>query len=140
MGTSLTVQPFASLIDFVSDNCVRLLINREKVGKVSSGGFFRSMMFGEGFCFDLPGNRRDVVYEGDCDDGCRFLADHLGFGDELREMVKKEHARIDAETGKDSSEDGETKSAEEKEPDDKPEEEESKEKLLKINSEKPKDK
>jgi NAD+-dependent protein deacetylase sirtuin 2 len=93
MGTSLQVQPFASLIDYVSDDCVRLLINRE-VGK-SSSGFLRSMIFGEGFCFDLPGNRRDVAYEGDCDDGCYHLADQLGFGDELREMVKREHERID---------------------------------------------
>lgn len=79
MGTSLTVQPFAGLIDYVSDQCVRLLINRDKVGKPSSG-FLRSMMFGEGLCFDLPGNRRDVAWEGDCDDGCLFLADQLGFG------------------------------------------------------------
>ncbi len=109
MGTSLTVQPFASLIDYVSDNCVRLLINRDKVGKISSG-FLRSMIFGEGLCFDLPGNRRDVAYEGDCDEGCLFLADQLGFGDELRELVKKEHEKIDGdskgavdEKGKESS-------------------------------------
>lgn len=127
MGTSLTVQPFASLVDYVSDHCVRLLINRDKVGKNSSG-FFRSMIFGEGLCFDLPGNRRDVAYEVDCDDGCFFLAEQFGFGDELRELVKKEHARIDAEAGA-------TKAAEpEVEKDvveEKPEDEESKEKLLK---------
>lgn len=79
MGTSLTVQPFASLVDYVSDSCVRLLINREKVGK-QGHNFFRSMLLGEGLCFDLPGNRRDVIYEGDCDDGCMYLADQLGFG------------------------------------------------------------
>lgn len=80
MGTSLTVQPFASLVDYASDSCVRLLINREKVGKHGGHNFFRSMLFGEGLCFDLPGNRRDVVYEGDCDEGCFHLADQLGFG------------------------------------------------------------
>lgn len=130
MGTSLTVQPFASLIDFVSDNCVRLLINREKVGKTSSG-FLRSMMFGEGLCFDLPGNKRDVAYEGDCDDGCMHLADQLGFGDELRELVKTEHERIDKESGK--AESGKEASDESKESssDEKAEDEESKEQLLK---------
>uniref|UniRef100_A0A182J105 Deacetylase sirtuin-type domain-containing protein n=1 Tax=Anopheles atroparvus TaxID=41427 RepID=A0A182J105_ANOAO len=93
MGTSLTVQPFASLVEYVNDDCVRLLINRDKVGG-GSFGFIRSMMFGEGLCFDLPGNRRDVAWTGNCDDGCFFLADQLGWGDELRELVEREHANI----------------------------------------------
>uniref|UniRef100_A0A182JX08 Deacetylase sirtuin-type domain-containing protein n=1 Tax=Anopheles christyi TaxID=43041 RepID=A0A182JX08_9DIPT len=93
MGTSLTVQPFASLVEYVNDDCVRLLINRDKVG-CSSFGFLRSMMFGEGLCFDLPGNRRDVAWTGNCDDGCFFLADQLGWGDELRKLVETEHAKI----------------------------------------------
>lgn len=128
LGTSLTVQPFASLVDFVSDNCVRLLINRDKVGK-STSGFLRGVFFGEGLCFDLPGNRRDVIYEGDCDDGCLFLADQLGFGDELRKLVKKEHERIDRESGK-VKEISEEATKELPVADEKPEEEESKEKLL----------
>lgn len=132
MGTSLTVQPFASLIDYTSDHCVRLLINRDKVGKTNSGGFLRSMMFGEGLCFDLPGNRRDVAYEGDCDDGCLHLADQFGFGDELREMIKREHAKIDAAAGTEvkTSDTAETDSDKEV-ASDKPEDEESKETLLK---------
>lgn len=95
MGTSLTVQPFASLVEYVNDDCVRLLINRDKVGN-GGFGFLRSMVFGEGLCFDLPGNRRDVAWTGDCDDGCIFLADKLGMGDELREMIEREHAKLDA--------------------------------------------
>jgi NAD-dependent deacetylase sirtuin 2 len=130
MGTSLSVQPFASLVDYVSDHCVRLLINRDKVGKNSSG-FFRSMIFGEGLCFDLPGNRRDVVYEGDCDEGCLFLADQFGFGDELRELVKREHARIDAADGRAQKAESSDAEAEKEVVEDKPEDEESKEKLLK---------
>lgn len=131
MGTSLTVQPFASLVDYVSDNCVRLLINRDKVGKNSSGGFFRSMMFGEGLCFDLPGNRRDVAYEGDCDEGCLFLAEQFGFGDELRELIKKEHAKIEGEDDKTVEVDSDKDVAA-----DKPEDEASKEKLLKDDQQK----
>lgn len=136
MGTSLTVQPFASLIDFVSDHCVRLLINREKVGKSGGGNFFRSMLFGEGFCFDLPGNRRDVAFESDCDSGCQQLADLFGFGDELRKMVVDEHAKLEVATDK-SEKDIETKEEtkedvkEEIVEDKKDEEEESREKLLK---------
>lgn len=138
MGTSLQVQPFASLVDYVSDHCVRLLINRDKVGKNSSG-FFRSMIFGEGLCFDLPGNRRDVVYEGDCDDGCMYIADQFGFGDELRELIKNEHAKIDAaaEEATTVSEAADGVKGVEKKPEkdveEKSEEEESKEKLLKEN-------
>lgn len=78
MGTSLTVHPFAGLVEYAQDDCVRLLINRDKVG--NSMGFFRSLVFGEGLCFDLPGNRRDVHWQGDCDEGCYYLADQLGFG------------------------------------------------------------
>lgn len=77
MGTSLTVQPFAGLVDYARDDCVRLLINRDKVG--GGMGFFRLKVFGEGLCFDLPGNRRDVAWQGDCDEGCQFLAEQLGF-------------------------------------------------------------
>jgi NAD-dependent deacetylase sirtuin 2 len=33
MGTSLAVQPFASLVDHVSETTPRLLINREKCGQ-----------------------------------------------------------------------------------------------------------
>lgn len=78
MGTSLTVHPFAGLVEYVNDDCIRLLINRDKVG--SSMGFFRSLVFGEGLCFDLPGNRRDVCFQKDCDEACQYLAEQLGFG------------------------------------------------------------
>lgn len=33
VGTSLAVQPFANLIAEVPDSCVRLLINKDEVGK-----------------------------------------------------------------------------------------------------------
>ena len=62
MGTSLKVQPFASLVDFVESKVPRLLINREAVGD--------SFRFGE------PGSR-DVFLQGDCDDGVRRLVEML---------------------------------------------------------------
>jgi NAD-dependent deacetylase sirtuin 2 len=48
MGTSLTVQPFASLIHKVRDEVPRLLINREKVGEVNPAlaGFVKGLNFG----------------------------------------------------------------------------------------------
>jgi NAD+-dependent protein deacetylase sirtuin 2 len=116
MGTSLTVQPFAGLVDYASDECVRLLINREKVGG-SKSVFFRAMMFGEGLCFDLPGNRRDVALEGDCDDGVLLLAEKLGFAEELQELIKAEHAKIDAQEAEQASKEKKSSKSDEVKPD-----------------------
>ncbi|XP_028320270.1 NAD-dependent protein deacetylase sirtuin-2 [Gouania willdenowi] len=91
MGTSLQVQPFASLVSRVSKSCPRLLINMEKAGQ--SG----IMDFGGGMDFDSDKAYRDVAYISTCDDGCLALADLLGWKAELEELVKKEHARIDSE-------------------------------------------
>ncbi|NXS78111.1 SIR2 deacetylase, partial [Erpornis zantholeuca] len=40
---------------------------------------------------------RDVAWLGDCDSGCLALAELLGWKDELEELVRSEHAAIDAE-------------------------------------------
>lgn len=102
MGTSLEVHPFASLADHVNDSCVRLLVNRELVGNRDSIWrlFSRHLFSGNSgrMEFGMPESRRDVAWLGDCDDGVQAIADRLGFGDELRDLVKMEHQRIDAET------------------------------------------
>jgi NAD-dependent histone deacetylase SIR2 len=64
MGTSLTVQPFASLPQFASEGVPRVLINKEIVG-------------------DFGSRLDDVMILGDCDEGVRKLADTLGWRDEL---------------------------------------------------------
>lgn len=99
MGTSLTVQPFASLTSRVPEETPRLYINLEKTGCGPTNPF-AMFMFGGGFKFDDEDNYRDVFLEGTCDDGCYKLADMLGWGDELRQKVKHEHQRIDAEKEK----------------------------------------
>lgn len=63
MGTSLTVHPFASLVDFVPDDCPRVLINLDEVGD-----FYR---------------RDDIVLLGKCDDIARELCCELGWEEEL---------------------------------------------------------
>ncbi|XP_046848641.1 NAD-dependent protein deacetylase sirtuin-2-like isoform X2 [Xenia sp. Carnegie-2017] len=93
MGTSLTVQPFASIPDHVPDTTPRLLINREKSGQRFS--FFS----GKGLDFDSPKNYRDVAWLGSCDDGCLALADLLGWKDELEQLMVKEHKMIDEKSG-----------------------------------------
>ncbi|NXO67972.1 SIR2 deacetylase, partial [Phainopepla nitens] len=42
---------------------------------------------------------RDVAWLGDCDSGCLALAELLGWKEELEELVRREHAAIDAKAG-----------------------------------------
>lgn len=74
MGTSLSVQPFASLPDFALEGTPRLLLNRERVGSLGS-------------------RPDDVCFLSDCDDGVRQLAEALGWKDELEEMWMKRSGR-----------------------------------------------
>ena len=78
MGTSLKVQPFASLINRVGKNVPRLLINREVVGRYGV-----EFMFG-GFKFKK--NSRDVLCLKDCDEGVKQLAKKLDWLDELENL------------------------------------------------------
>jgi NAD-dependent deacetylase sirtuin 2 len=86
LGTSLVVQPFASLIDRVGEDCPRLLINMEKAGVASR---LDQIVSGSGLQVDSPGNYRDVCWLGDCDQACMELAEGLGWGEELKEMLKQ---------------------------------------------------
>ena len=67
LGTSLTVQPFASLPSFVREETPRVLINLERVGSIGS-------------------RPDDVLLLGDCDTGVRKFADALGWREELEEL------------------------------------------------------
>jgi len=70
MGTSLTVQPFASLPDFALGGIPRVLINLERVGGLGS-------------------RPDDVCILSECDDGVRNLADALGWREELEALWKE---------------------------------------------------
>jgi len=67
MGTSLTVQPFASLPGFCAEGVPRVLINLEQVGGLGS-------------------RADDVVILEDCDTGVRKLASALGWEEELHTL------------------------------------------------------
>ncbi|XP_053908826.1 NAD-dependent protein deacetylase sirtuin-2 isoform X2 [Cuculus canorus] len=96
MGTSLQVQPFASLVGRVPPSTPRLLINKEKTGQ---GDPLLSLMgLGGGMDFDSDKAYRDVAWLGECDAGCRALAELLGWKEELEALVESEHAAIDART------------------------------------------
>lgn len=108
MGTSLQVQPFASLIERVSDDCPRLLINLERVGEMASdlgdaSGGLMSRYAVSGFDFDGmlrggPAHARDVLFEGKCDDGVLQLAKECGWEDELLELRDEVWAKFDKDT------------------------------------------
>ncbi len=81
MGTSLTVQPFASLPGFCSEGVPRLLINLERVGGLGS-------------------RADDVLLLEDCDTGVRKLAAALGWEEELEALWQE--TRPESERNKDS--------------------------------------
>uniref|UniRef100_A0A3B3S5M7 NAD-dependent protein deacetylase n=1 Tax=Paramormyrops kingsleyae TaxID=1676925 RepID=A0A3B3S5M7_9TELE len=94
MGTSLQVQPFASLSDAL-------------MGMLGFGG---------GMDFDSDKAYRDVVYLSTCDDGCMALADLLGWKAELEELVRQEHALIDSKDKKDKAKTANQSAAAEEKP------------------------
>ena len=49
-----------------------------------------------GFQFDVASNYRDVFWAGSCDDGCMELAALLGWDQELKDLIDKEHRVLDA--------------------------------------------
>jgi NAD-dependent histone deacetylase SIR2 len=59
------VAPVANIPDWISNNCTRLLVNRDIVGT------FR------------PENMNDVILQGDCDEGVRELCRLIGWEEEL---------------------------------------------------------
>ncbi|KAG5837342.1 NAD-dependent protein deacetylase sirtuin-2 isoform X1 [Anguilla rostrata] len=101
MGTSLQVQPFASLVSRVPKSTPRLLINMEKTGQ--SDALMGMLGFGGGMDFDSEKAYRDVAYLSTCDEGCLALADLLGWKVELEELVKREHEMIDSKDKKDKA-------------------------------------
>ncbi|KAJ2004830.1 NAD-dependent protein deacetylase sirtuin-2 [Coemansia thaxteri] len=91
MGTSLLVQPFASLIDKVGPLVPRLLINRERVGEAKVPGL--------GFDFDgcnAQTIHRDAFVAGDSDEACALLAGRLGWLEELAGL-RKMHVAMQGE-------------------------------------------
>lgn len=73
MGTSLVVQPFASLITQVPSTTPRLLINKECAGT---------------FELNFQNKERDVFWTGKCDEGSQKLANYLGWDTELKHLIE----------------------------------------------------
>ncbi|CCU97868.1 unnamed protein product [Malassezia sympodialis ATCC 42132] len=97
MGTSLVVQPFASLIDEVSLSCPRALLNLEKVGERRRNFSFIHDA-DEGFDFD-DAHSRDIFCQGKVDDTVRKLAQYCGWEDDLDKIYKNMNECMDREMG-----------------------------------------
>lgn len=76
-GTSLTVYPFAGLPAECPKSALRVLINNEVVGD-----------------FKLNKRINDIVMKKSCDEIAAVIADMLGWGLELDEIIEKERAKF----------------------------------------------
>lgn len=88
IGTSLTVQPFASLVDMVGSNVPRLIINlTEPEGGDNLLSKFIPGLKSKSFNFKSKGNVRNVFLRSDADSGCLKLAQLIGWQDDLQKLI-----------------------------------------------------
>nr|XP_006977247.1 NAD-dependent protein deacetylase sirtuin-3, mitochondrial isoform X2 [Peromyscus maniculatus bairdii]XP_015851512.1 NAD-dependent protein deacetylase sirtuin-3, mitochondrial isoform X2 [Peromyscus maniculatus bairdii]XP_042141663.1 NAD-dependent protein deacetylase sirtuin-3, mitochondrial isoform X2 [Peromyscus maniculatus bairdii]XP_042141671.1 NAD-dependent protein deacetylase sirtuin-3, mitochondrial isoform X2 [Peromyscus maniculatus bairdii] len=80
LGTSLEVEPFASLSEAVQKSVPRLLINRDLVGS-----------------FAWSSRSKDVAQLGDVVQGVERLVDLLGWTQELQDLIQKETGKLDGQ-------------------------------------------
>ena len=77
----------------MDDATPRLLINKERVGEANAA--LSRLGLGRGFVFNGDGCYRDVLVQGDCDEGTRQLCGLLGWSDELEALVSESKAASD---------------------------------------------
>lgn len=78
LGTSLEVEPFASLSEAVRSSVPRLLINRDLVGTLARHP-----------------RGRDVVQLGDLVHGVKRLVELLGWTEEMQDLIQQETGKFD---------------------------------------------
>jgi NAD-dependent deacetylase sirtuin 2 len=95
LGTSLVVNPFASLIGRAARTAPRLLVNNEPAGTTDQWCGNQRVRLDYGFRFHLSEegqNWRDAWHKGDCDSGCRALASALGWSSDLDALIRTKGA------------------------------------------------
>jgi len=88
IGTSLQVQPFASLIGKVAPSVPRVLINREAVATMDNKFSLLGFSGGNYFNFGQSNNYRDIAFLGDCQEKTLEFADLCGWKADLEKMSK----------------------------------------------------
>lgn len=86
MGTSLVVQPFASLVNQVNSNVPRILINRERVGEFIK--YDRHSVSPRTGLTDKASDR-DIFLQGDSDKIVLEIVEKLGWSDDLERLNKR---------------------------------------------------
>jgi len=92
IGTSLKVQPFASIVNRTKPGVPRILINLEKVGEADP--VMRYFGLPAGLDFSKPSSS-DVFFQTTCDDGCREFARLMGWEEELMELKNKANEALE---------------------------------------------
>ncbi|XP_051885495.1 NAD-dependent protein deacetylase sirtuin-3, mitochondrial isoform X2 [Pristis pectinata] len=87
LGTSLEVEPFASLSEMVRNSVPRILINQDVVGSLTRN----------------PLRTRDVVELGDVVRGVKRFSDLLGWDDDVNELLTREHSELEDQDHVESS-------------------------------------
>ncbi|XP_062917605.1 NAD-dependent protein deacetylase sirtuin-3, mitochondrial isoform X4 [Mobula hypostoma] len=78
LGTSLEVEPFASLSEMVRNSVPRILINQDLVGSLTRN----------------PLRSKDVVELGDVVRGVKRLSDLLGWTDQVNQLLSREQSEV----------------------------------------------
>jgi NAD-dependent deacetylase sirtuin 2 len=96
IGTSLKVNPFASMTSFVRDDVPRVLINNEKVAmyteeiEIIDGKECKILPQNHRALlrYDHPSNTRDVYLGGDCQETIRALIEQIGWKAEFEALLR----------------------------------------------------
>lgn len=109
VGSSLSVMPFAQLVQRVPARCPRLLINRGAKGGGRGQRPLWRLLFrpNNGLMFERRGNVRDVAFLGDCDEACERLAAQLGWRDQLLELAERRRKQLELEWASQAAEEEE---------------------------------
>ncbi|GAB5360899.1 hypothetical protein AAMO2058_000667400 [Amorphochlora amoebiformis] len=123
-GTSLTVHPFAGLIEDVTNDTIRILFNREPAGvgneavniseralqdikKAAQQGDFQAIMLwsmlqgkAKGLRIGRKDNTRDIFVKGDCDPAFEEFAKLLGWEEDLKRIIAEVKAKHTSEERK----------------------------------------
>lgn len=87
MGTSLVVHPFAGIVNNVKPSCAILVVNRFMPKSLASQRRRRALT---STLLGKPPLRKEAFMQGNSDESIRWLANELGWGDELEEMVSQQ--------------------------------------------------
>ncbi|XP_030381996.1 NAD-dependent protein deacetylase Sirt2-like [Scaptodrosophila lebanonensis] len=92
MGANYNVEPYTTLLKCVSPRCLRLIIDTDPAKKEFTGE--SPVHYGQ------ASNTRDVVYQGECDDGITELTKAIGWDKQLRDLIRYERERLRREAKK----------------------------------------